>query len=556
MPQIQSEEENINFEGIDAKLDEELQKHVEELKVLQDDYEKIEDPNSIGEVVGTVVWEQFINQIGSIAGEDFIKENYGQLLNLTNDAHVQTPENFADGKIATHNHYSANQLKQNYKRYKDTPHKEFRKEYVNPGMDATLPRAGELNSQGVETVTDIYTGRQIPTATKLEDGSNNPKAAQREHVKPSAEIYENTSLQMSCNDEELAAVINDKNNLQGYTTAERNNRKSDKSSDEMEDRDRTAHWEKANEKAEKHIKQKEKEGEERLQKEGCQTQKEEAFRIGGKALRAVLLTLLAALVKDVIRELIAWFRSGKKSVNTFLERLKVAVKTFFSNLKQNLVNAGKTFLTTILTAIWGPIVGTINKAIIFLKQGYKSFKEAIQWLNDPKNKKEPFSIKLLQVGKIITAGLVAGGAILLGDAIEKGLMNIPGFAFPIPMLGSLASLLGIFFGALISGIIGALALRMLDKAIANKQRKLNTDQQFVTKNEILVTRVKQTGVAVAETVLTKEKTSINISERHKDYDDNIKNSLTTINNNKNKSANMHNDTQHKLDDVDDLLNKF
>lgn len=73
---------------------------------------------------------------------------------------------------------------------------------------------------------------------------------------------------------------------------------------------------------------------------------------------------------------------------------------------------------------------------------------------------------MMEVGKIIVTGATAGGAILLGETIEKGLMTIPVFAFQIPLLGSLASLLGMFFGALISGLIGALALNLIDKMIA------------------------------------------------------------------------------------------
>ena len=42
-------------------------------------------------------------QIGIIAGEDFIKENRGLTLDLRNSAHIQTTENFANGKIASHN---------------------------------------------------------------------------------------------------------------------------------------------------------------------------------------------------------------------------------------------------------------------------------------------------------------------------------------------------------------------------------------------------------------------------------------------------------------------
>lgn len=286
------------------ELEENLQSHLDEsfanLEFLKEEREKIGNPDHLGNVIQSVVWEQFINQVAMTAGEDFIKENRGLTLDLRNSAHIQTPENFAKGKIADHNYISGEQLKQNYERYKNMPHGEFRKNYVDPGMNATLPRAGTLHENGIDTVTDIYTGRQIPTATKLPNGKNNPKAAQREHVIPSAELYDNPSLQMANNNEDLAAIINNPNNLQGYTTADRNNRKSDKSPDEMNDQDKNKHWQKAHDKAEEYIKQQEKKGEDRLKQEGRKTQREEASRIGRTALRSILMQMLADLVKKLL----------------------------------------------------------------------------------------------------------------------------------------------------------------------------------------------------------------------------------------------------------------
>ena len=396
--------DSIDFDDLESKLDSELEEQMADLEGLEADREKIGNPDTIGHTVMNVVWEQFINQVGVVAGEDFIKENRGLTLDLRDSAHIQTTENFEKGKIATHNYNSKEQLEKNYDRYKNKPHGVYRKEKVNPGMDATLKRAGTLHNEGVETVTDIYTGRQIPTQTKLEDGSNNPKAAQREHVKPSAEVYKNPTLQMAYDDDGLAKVINDPENLQGYTTAERNNRKSDSSAEEMEDRDKNRHWEKANERAEEHIKKKEDEGKARLKEEGRKTQKEEALKIGGKALKSVVMGLLASLIKDIIRKLISWFRSGNRKLSTFIDSIKKAIKSFVSNLKEHLLNAGNTLVTTIATAIFGPVIGMIKKAWIFLKQGYKSVKDAIQFLKNPANKNMPFSIKMMEVGKIVIVG--------------------------------------------------------------------------------------------------------------------------------------------------------
>ena len=526
--------DGVDFDELESKLEAELEEQMSELKDLELEKEKIGNPDTIGETVMNVVWEQFINQIGVEAGKDFIDENRGLTLDLRDSAHIQTPENFANGHIASHNHYSKDQLEKNYDRYKNKPHNQFRKEHVNPGMDATLPRAGTLNNQGVESVRDIYTGRQIPTQTKLDDGSNNPMAAQREHVIPSAKIYQDPSLQMANNDKELADIINDPENLQGYTTAARNNRKSDNNPDEMEGIDKNKHWEKAHERAEEHVNRKRKEGEDRLKSEGRQTQKEEALRAGGKALRAAIMALLASLIKDIIRKLIAWFRAGNRKLGTFIDSIKEAIKSFISNLKEHLINTGDSVVTAIATSIFGPVIGMIKKAWIFLKLGYKSVKQAIKFLKDPANKNMPFSLKMMEVGKIVIVGLTAGGAIILGELIEKGLMAIPGFAIPIPLLGSLANILGIFLGGLVSGLIGALALNFIDRLISKKLKQINTSKRIDTGNKIIALQVPLTNVAKQKLEQTRKQTENSIKERHKAAAEDIRQSVQNIMNNSNK----------------------
>jgi hypothetical protein len=518
----------FDFDELENKLESELEEQMADLEELELDEKKIGSPDALGETVMNVVWEQFINQVGVVAGEDFVKKNRNLNLDLRDSAHIQTAENFEKGNIADHNYISKEQLEKNYDRYKNKPHGVYRKEKVDPGMNATLKRAGILHNEGVETVTDIYTGRQIPTQTKLEDGSNNPKAAQREHVKPSAEVYKNPTLQMAYDDDGLAKVINDPENLQGYTTAERNNRKSDNSADEMEDRDKNRHWEKANERAEEHIKNKEEEGKARLKEEGRKTQKEEALKIGGEALKSVVMGLLASLIKDIIRKLIAWFRSGNRKLATFIDSVKEAIKSFISNMKEHLLNAGNTLGTTIATAIFGPVIGMIKKAWIFLKQGYKSVKDAIKFLKNPANKNMPFSLKMMEVGKIIIVGLTAGGAIVLSEVIEKGLMTIPAFAFEIPLLGSLANIIGMFLGAVVSGLIGALALNLIDRMISKKLKSINEKQQIDKRNDIIATQEKLIKVADTKVEVTKEEVANTIKERHAAAAESMKSSIERI----------------------------
>lgn len=547
--------ESFDFDELEAKLQQQLEDEFSDLAILQDESEKISNPDALGEVIQDVIWEQFLNQVAITAGEDFVKDNYGLRLDLRDEAHIQTAENFAEGKIATHNHISREQLEQNYDRYKNMPHKKFRDDYVNPGMNDTLKRAGQLNKEGVETVTDIYTGEQIPTATKLPDGKNNPDAAQREHVKPSAELYKNPSLQMANDDKELAAIINDPENLQGYTTAERNNRKSDKTAAEMDDADKTEYWETADKRAEEFVKKKEKEGEERLKAEGRKTQREEAFRISGKALRAVVMMLLADLARQVIRKLIKWLKSAKKSVKSLLASLKEAVTDFVLNLKNQVINVANTALTTILGAIWGPIVSTVKKLFMMMKQEFLAIKSAVDYLRAAENKGKPLGILIMEVGKIMMVGFTAAGAIGLSEAIETGLKAIPVvgpiFAYEIPLLGPLASLLGMFLGAVIAGIIGALVINLIQKQISEIQSSENRAEKIDKCSEILRTQRELQIIKEEKLNHTKATAEKSISERHIAAAEVISESFKTIAENCTDDA-----VDEKLSGIDDLLSEL
>ena len=255
--------------------------------------------------------------------------------------------------------------------------------------------------------------------------------------------------------------------------------------------------------------------------------------------------LFASLIKDIVQKLVSWFRSGERKFKSFITSVTDSIEVFISNIKQHLKTATNTFVTAVTSAIFGPIVGMLKKAWIFLKQGWKSLKEAVAFLRNPENKQLPFSLKMLQVGKIVVAGLTAGGAILLGEVIEKGLMTIPIFAIEIPFLGSLANLLGIFLGALISGIIGALALNIIDRKIANKQKKLNLSQQHDQRNEILKTQ--ETLLAVSGVQLNKLKanTAQEIVERHTEAADKA-----------HESEETHKQTRESLNEVFDILNNL
>lgn len=561
--QIEFDAEDMDFAQLESQLEAELDSQMEDLKVLEEEHDKIGNPATIGETVKNVVWEQFINQVGVIAGEDFIRENRGLTLDLRDSAHIQTTENFEKGKIATHND------KIDYQKRYDDWQANFQHD-ENGDVKTHQTRTGKQEAT-------LVNGARKPFDEGRPTGSVE-RGTDMDHTVSAGEIIRDPAANAHLSKEEQIAFANSEANL-NEMNAGQNRSKGDKSMtdwldnpnkngqkpDEIFDinEEQKEKYREKDKEARTEYERVKKKGEKRSIETGKKSQREEAFRIGGKALRSVIMGLLASLVKDIIQKLVAWFRSGKRSLSTFIDSVKLAIKSFLSNMKAHLLNAGNTLITTIFTAIFGPVIGMIKKAWIFLKQGYKSVKEAIEFFKNPANKNMPFSIKMMEVGKIIVTGATAGGAILLGETIEKGLMTIPVFAFQIPLLGSLASLLGMFFGALISGLIGALALNLIDKMIAKKQRSINQSQQINKKNDIINSQEQILVVTAAQAANDKKDTAQNVMNRHQEANDIIEKStssvdenLNAVNDNEKKSEEIQTRNTSALDEIDDILNNL
>jgi hypothetical protein len=520
----QSEEiaikETVDLDLLGKQLEERLQEELQDLEDLKEEHEKIGSPEALGETVMEVVWEQIVNQIGVTAGEEFIKENKGLNLDLSKDAHYQTTENFAKGEIATHNTIVNYQ-----KRYDDWQGK-FQYE-ANGKIKTHQNRVGREEANIKSDARKPFDGGR--------PSGNKANRTDMDHTVSAGEIIRNPGMNAHLSLEQQTNFANSKDNLLEMDSS-LNRSKSDLKLEEwlnnpnskgqlpeeifeqltpelkQKFREKDRH---AREKLEQLMK----EAEQRSKDAGRQSRIGETKRIGKQTLKAVVMTLLASLVKDILRHLVSWFRSGQRSLESFFKKMGEAIRTFVHNLKQHLTNAADVGLSTIATAIFGPIVGTIKKALIFLKQGWLSVKQAIAFFRDPKNKSLPLSRKLLEVSKIVVAGLTAGGAIVMGGVIEKGLASIPFFAIEIPLLGSLGSIIGIFMGALISGIIGALLLRFIDNLIQKQLRQENEKSQIERANVVLRTQFQLQEVTVAKVEQIKTETAGSIMQRHNEAAD-------------------------------------
>lgn len=552
--QLYSEDmlDSFDLDELEDKLQSQLEEELDGLEFLADEKEKIGNPDHLGNVIMDVVWEQFTNQIAIVAGEDFIRENNGLKLDLRDEAHIQTTENFENGNIATHN------TKIDYQKRYDDWQSNFVKD-ENGNVVTHTTRSGKQVATLIKGARKQFdNGRPRGSVEKNTD---------MDHTISAGEIIRDAAANAHMTKEEQIAFANSDSNLNEIDSS-LNRSKGDMStpewldnpnakgqkpkeifniSDEDEKKLRQKNTE-AREKYEERIE----EGEQKSIAAGKQSKKEEAFRIGGKALRAVIMQLLADLIKEIITKLVKWFKYAKKDLDSLLDSLKEAIHTFISKMRTHLINAGNTVFTTVTTAIIGPIFGTIKKVFMLLKHGWKSLKDAINYIKSPENKGKPIGRLFLETGKIIIAGLTGAGALVLGEVIEKGLMAIPIFAIEIPLIGSLANILGIFFGAVVAGIIGAIAINLIEKRIEKSQKVDVVEAQVKKSNEVLNLQHQVRIISEIKLENTKANAMNNIKENHVMATNIVNESL------KNIDVNCEDDEfiQNTFDDIDNLFDEL
>ena len=507
--EAEDQSEEFDFDELERQLEEGLEDSLSELKFLEEDKEKISNPENLGNAVMGVVWDQFVIQIGTVAGEDFIKENRGIRLDLRDEAHIQTTENFANGKIASHN------TEIDYQQRYDDWQSNFKKDENGQVIKKIDKRSGTEKEVLIDEARKPYDKNRpkgskqvniddiVPVAEQVRDPATNAHLTLDERV-----AFGNSEINLNPMDASANQSKGD-STMSEWLDSERNGERPadrfDIDEADLREKDKAAREE---------YEKVKKEGEERSIKAGKKSQRNEAFRIGGKALRAAVMGLLAELVRNIISKLVSWLKSKEKNLKTFLGQVKTAIATFLRNVKQNLLTAGTTVASTVLSAIFGPVVGAIQKIWTLIKQGGKSVKVAIDYVKAPENRRKSFGVLMLEVGKIVMTGLTAMGALVLGEVIEKALMTFPVFAAEIPLIGSLANIIGIFLGAVVAGIAGALVMNLIDRLIAKKQKQEITERQIDKGNEVLAKQAQVIAVNQEQLRRQKAKTGEIIKARH------------------------------------------
>ncbi|KEQ33049.1 MULTISPECIES: hypothetical protein [Streptococcus mitis group] len=541
-------DELLNLEN---SLENNLKDLIKDIEKIDLDREKLQNNEYLQESIENIVWEQVQLQLAAQIGDEFIKENNGQTLDLRKEAHIQTAENFEKGKFATHNRDV------NYQERYDTWQNNFVKDDLG-NIQTHSTRSGKIvNTLIKEARKPFDTGR--PTGSK-------EKGTQMDHTVSAGEIIRDPKANAFLTKEEQIAFANSKANL-NEIRSEVNQAKGDLSTSELFDNPnskgqyaREVH--NISSKEEKQLREKDNEArteydrvrdeaEKRAIKSGKKSRRDEALKISGKALKAALLQLLSEFLRELISKFISWLKDTERNLSTFIDKIKEAIISFVNNLANHVLNVGKSVVTMIASAIVGPVINTVLKAWTFIHQGWKSLKEAIDYINNPENKDKSLDIMMLEVGKIIVAGLTATGAIVVGEVLGASLTaSFPVLAISIPLLGTIGSVIGTFMGATLSGIIGAFVLKIIDQQIVNKQISELNSKKIDQNNEMLVIQDQLLDVKSIKLQVEKDSVINTIKERHDMAASMMKEKLSDI------FAESTRDDKSDFDEIDTLLQEL
>ena len=552
--ELQVSDFDIEYEELlqlESSLENNLKDVVDHIDQLDIDREKLQNNEYLQESIENIVWEQVQLQIAAQIGEEFIKDNHGQTLDLRKEAHIQTAENFEKGNLATHN--------------RDVDYQERYDSWQNNFVKDDLGNIRTHTTRSGKTVNTLTKEARKPFDAGRPTGSKE-KGTQMDHTVSAGEIIRDPKTNAFMEKEQQYAFANSEANL-NEIRSEINQAKGDQSTTELLDNPnskgqyaREVH--NISSKEEKQLREKDKEARteyDRVRDEaekpaiqsGKKSRRNEALKVSGKALKSALLQLLSEFLRELISKFISWLKDTERNLSTFIEKIKEAIVSFVNNLSNHLLNVGKSVVTMIASAIVGPVINTFLKAWTFIHQGWRSLKEAIDYLNNPDNKEKSVQIMMLEIGKIVVAGLSATGAIVLGETLGASLIaSFPVLAISIPLLGTIGGLIGTFMGATLSGIIGAFVLKMIDQQIVDRQIADLSSERIDQKNEMLV--IQDQLLDVKNIKLEVEKNTIinTIKERHDIAASIMKEKLSDI------FTESTRDDKSDFDEIDSLLQEL
>lgn len=475
-----NESENLNYDELEELLEQQFTMEFSNLEKLELECKEISSPDKLGDVILDEIWSQFANQIGLDMTSDTLLKQY-------NDKHPNGYTKEEGVKIMKD------------KRYTD----------ANNAMK-------ERQKNG--NLKDEYTGKTI----KINEKAN------LDHVIPRKQIFENPWRKIA--DIETSDLANKSENLAG-TNESLNKSKGAKSNSEYikkreaREKNLKEQVERANKKIDKmNISDAEKQNlkaennkrlNDKLAADSKKMLKSEktakkainkdiakkasvrmANKAGKDAIKTMFIAALFGMLKEIMNALVRYFKAKKHSFDTFIEEMKKALHSFFGKIRDFIKVGVDSFVGSIVGEIIGVFNQKLQKLPNLFKQLFGSIRESISYLSNPENQSHSIEIKIAHISKIITSALVGVGAMFLGEYFENYFKKIKAFNKEIKYLGKIANILGMFLASLLTGILGAIIINIIDQFIARKLIEENQKKQANKKNELL--RIQDVQIFVAE----------------------------------------------------------
>ena len=310
----------IDESQLEQQLETALAEQLGDLDSLRDDLQHIGSVDHLGDVILNAVWDQFAAQVAITAGEDFLRENGGLTLDLSDDAHIQSTEMFAEGIFATH--YTGDiDFRQRYADWQSNFQRDDAGNIIyhttrGGKLEPTLVKGARkpydaLRPKGSkEAHTDM--DHTVPAAAYIRDAGANAHLTEAERV-----AHANSAANLREMDAGLNRSKSDMTMEQWLDTPNARGQKPDEIFDLTPEQIAQMHQDGADAEAAFHAEVAE--GEKRTIESGRQSQKQEFYRVGKQVLKAAFMSLLIELVKEIVRKLILWLKSTAKSIKTFID---------------------------------------------------------------------------------------------------------------------------------------------------------------------------------------------------------------------------------------------
>jgi len=486
-----------DLKDLQSSLQVELNDILDELSSIEEDREKLQNNQYLEEAIQDIIWDQVQNQLAVQIGKEFIKDNNGQKLDLRKEAHIQTAENFEKGKFASHNREFNYQERYDKWQNNFTTNKNGER-VLKKEARKFFDRGRDMGSAAVHKDHTVSIKEQL---NDIEMAAFFSKEQVKEFANSSKNLHDlDASANKSKNDKTMTEFLNSERN--GLKPEERFN--IDRKQLEKDDKE-----------AREELKNRKDENKNIAIQSGKKSRRKEALKVTGKALKAAVLQLLTEFLREIVKKFISWLGEKEKNFGNFIAKVKEAITNFISNISHHVLGVGQSMVTMLATSIIGPVVGTFMQVWTFIQQGWRSLTEAIDYLKNPENKNKSTSVKMLEIGKIIVAGVTAAGAIVLSSAIGATLLSIfPPLGVEIPLIGSLSGLIGTFMGATVAGIAGAFVLKLIDQMIVDKQIDELTNKKIDKYNDKLIVQDQMNAIGMALVQVDKMESLSQMEDRH------------------------------------------